>query len=39
MVVLAEYFNYGDVFSAENIADFSENTGMNEHVIRLEKSK
>ena len=37
--VPAEYFDYNDVFSAENIAELPENTGINEHVIKLEKDK
>ena len=37
--VLVEYFNYSNVFSAENGADFPENTGINEHAIELEKGK
>ena len=37
--VLVEYSNYSDIFSAEYIAKLSKNTGMNEHTIKLEKSK
>ena len=37
--VLAEYTNYSDVFSAKNAAELPENTGMNEHAIKLEKGK
>ena len=37
--VSAEYFNYSDVFSAENAAELLENTGMNEHAIKLEEGK
>ena len=37
--VLAKYSNYSDVFSAENAAELSENTEMNEHVIKLEEGK
>ena len=37
--VLAEYSNYSNVFLAENAAEFSENTGMNEHAIKLEEDK
>ena len=37
--VPAEYSDYNDVFSAENAAEFPENTGMNEHAIELEESK
>ena len=37
--VPAEYFNYSDVFSAENAAELLENTGMNEHAIELEEGK
>ena len=37
--ILVEYFNYNNVFLAENTAELSENTGMNEHAIKLEKGK
>ena len=37
--VLAEYSNYSNVFSAENTAELSENTGINEHTIELEEDK
>ena len=37
--VLAEYFDYSDVFSAENVAELLENTGINEHAIKLEQGK
>ena len=37
--VPAEYPNYSDVFLAKNVAEFPENTGINEHVIKLEKDK
>ena len=37
--VLAEYSDYSNVFSAENTAELSENTGMNEHAITQEKGK
>ena len=35
----AEYSDYSDVFSAENAAELPENTGMNEHAIKLEEGK
>ena len=35
----AEYFDYSDVFLAENAAELPENTGMNEHAIKLEEDK
>ena len=35
----AEYSNYNNVFSAENVAELLENTGINEHVIKLKESK
>ena len=38
-LVPAEYSNYSDVFSAENAAELPENTGINEHLIKLEKGK
>ena len=37
--VPAEYSNYSDVFLAENTAELPENTRINEHAIKLEKSK
>ena len=37
--VPAEYSDYSDVFSAENAAELPENTGMNEHAIKLEEGK
>ena len=35
----AEYSNYSNVFSVENVVEFPENTGMNKHTIKLEESK
>ena len=37
--VLVEYSNYSNVFSAENITELLENTGINEHAIKLEEGK
>ena len=37
--VLAEYFDYSNVFLAENIAKLPEYTWINEHIIKLEKEK
>ena len=37
--VLAEYFDYNNIFSAENAVELSKNTGMNKHAIKLEESK
>ena len=37
--VSAEYSDYSDVFLAENAVELSENTGMNEHAIKLKKGK
>ena len=37
--VPAEYSNYSNVFSAENVAELPENTRINEHVIKLEEGK
>ena len=34
-----EYFNYNDIFLVENMIELLENTKMNEHTIKLEKSK
>ena len=35
--VPAEYFDYSDVFSAENTAELPENTRINEYAIKLEE--
>ena len=35
--VPVEYFNYSNVFSAENAIELSENTRINEHAIKLER--
>ena len=35
----AKYLDYHDFFSAENAAELPNNTGINEHTIKLEKSK
>ena len=37
--VPSEYSNYNNVFMAENAVELSENTGMNEHAIKLEENK
>ena len=37
--VPAEYSDYSDVFSAEHAAELPENTGINEHAIKLEEGK
>ena len=37
--VPVEYSDYNDIFSAENAAELSENTGINEHAIKLENDK
>ena len=37
--VPAEYSGYSNVFSAENAAELSENTGINKHAIELEEDK
>ena len=34
-----EYSNYSNVFLAENAAEFPENIGINEHVIKLKEGK
>ena len=34
-----KYSNYNDIFSVEYTAKLPENTGMNEHAIKLEKGK
>ena len=34
-----EYSDYGNIFSAENVAELPENTGMNKHAIELEEDK
>ena len=38
-VVLAEYSNFNNVFSAEYTAELSKYTGINNHTIELKKSK
>ena len=35
----AEYSDYSNVFSVENVAELPENTGINEHAIKLEDGK
>ena len=37
--VPAEYFNYSNIFLAENTAELLEKTKINEHAIKLEESK
>ena len=37
--VPAEYSDYSNIFSVENAAELPENTGMNEHAIKLEEGK
>ena len=37
--VLAEYFDYSNLFSVEYVAELSDNTGMNEYAIKLENGK
>ena len=37
--VPAEYSDYSNVFSAENVAELPENTGINEHAIKLKEGK
>ena len=37
--VPAEYFDYSNVFLAENGARLPENTGINKHAIKLEEDK
>ena len=37
--VLAEYSDYSNVFLAENAAELSENTRINEHAIKLKEDK
>ena len=34
-----EYSDYNNIFLAENIAELPENTGINEHAIKLEQGK
>ena len=35
----AEYSDYSNVFSVENVVELPENTGINEYAIKLEKGK
>ena len=37
--ILAKYSNYNNVFLAENIVEFTENTRINEHAIKLKEDK
>ena len=37
--ISVEYFNYSNVFLAENVIEFSENIEINKYAIELEKSK
>ena len=37
--VPAEYSDYSNIFSAENVAELPKNTGINEHAIELEEGK
>ena len=37
--ILAKYFNYSNIFLVENAAELPENTGINEHAIKLEEDK
>ena len=37
--VLAEYFNYSNIFLAENITKLLKNPGINKYAIKLEKAK
>ena len=37
--VPTEYSDYSNVFLAENAAKLPENTGINEHAIKLEEDK
>ena len=37
--ILIKYSNYSNVFLVKNIVELSENTGINEYTIKLEKSK
>ena len=37
--VPAKYFDYSNIFSAENIVEFPEYTGINNHAIKLEEGK
>ena len=37
--VQAEYSDYSNVFLAKNVAELLDNTGINEHTIKLKKSK
>ena len=39
MAILAEYSNYNNVFLVEKIAELLEYTKINDHAIKLKKSK
>ena len=36
---LKEYSNYSNVFLVENVVELLENSGINEHIIKLKKGK
>ena len=35
---MAKYFDYNNIFLAENATEFLENIGINEHVIKLKEN-
>ena len=37
--VLAEYFDYSDIFSVKNAVKLPENIGINKYAIKLKKGK
>ena len=39
MAVLAEYFDYNNIFLVENIAELPKHTGINDYIIKQEKDK
>ena len=39
IAILAKYFDYRNIFLAENTAKILEHTGINDYTIKLEKDK
>ena len=39
IIVMVKYFDYSNVFSAENVKQLPEHTGINDYTIELEEDK
>ena len=37
--ILAEYFDYSNIFSTKNVVELQEHFGINDHAIKLEEDK